>query len=237
MTDERAQKYFVVTGGSSGIGLALVKRLVEREDRVTSIARRTCPVSGVESLRWDLADSMMIEKHLSALPENAIPQGLIICHGRGDFGSLEQFSALRVRQLIELHVISTLLVCRHWLPGMKRLGRGNVVFVGSDAALRGAARGTVYCATKFALRGVAQALRDECSGSGVRVGIVNPGMVDTPFYEALDFSPGQYPENALQPSEVADAILFMLSTSSSSVVDEINLSPLKKVIRRTESKR
>ena len=223
----------VVTGGSSGIGLALVERLVGKGHRVTCVARRPCPVAGAGSIRCDLSDAEAIERCLPALSEMPVPHGIIFCHGQGDFGALEQFSAGRIRRLVDLHVVATLLLCRHFLPRMKRLGRGTLVFLGSEAAIRGASRGTVYCATKFALRGAAQALREECGGSGVRVGIVNPGMVDTPFYDNLDFAPGEHEDNHLDTGEVVDAILLMLDAPTGSVVDEINLSPLKKVIRRT----
>lgn len=234
MTAERnAGGDLIVTGGSSGIGLALVERLVGKGHRVTCIARRPCPVPGAGSIRCDLSDAEAIERCLPALSGLPVPCGIVFCHGQGDFGALEQFSAGRIRRLVDLHLVATLLLCRHFLPGMKRLGRGTLVFLGSEAALRGATRGTVYCATKFALRGAAQALREECGGSGVRVGIVNPGMVDTPFYDALDFAPGEHEDNHLDTGEVVDAVLLMLDAPAGSVVDEINLSPLKKVIRRS----
>ena len=223
----------IVTGGSSGIGLALVERLVGEGHRVTCIARRPCPVPGAGSIRCDLSDDGAIELCLPTLSELPVPSGIIFCHGQGDFGALEQFSAGRIRRLVDLHIVATLLLCRHFLPRMKRLGSGTLVFLGSDAALRGTSRGAVYCATKFALRGAAQALREECGASGVRVGIVNPGMVDTPFYDSLDFAPGEHEDNHLDAADVVDAVLLMLGAPAGSVIDEINLSPLKKVIRRT----
>lgn len=231
--EEKAGDDLVVTGGSSGIGLALVEQLTGEGHRVTCIARRPCPVPGAGSIRCDLADAEAIERCLPALSGLPVPRGVIFCHGQGDFGALEQFSAGRIRRLVDLHVVATLLLCRHFLPSMKRLGRGTLVFLGSEAALRGASRGAVYCATKFALRGAAQALREECGASGVRVGIVNPGMVDTPFYDAQDFAPGDHADNHLDAADVVDAILLMLGAPAGSVIDEINLSPLKKVIRRT----
>ena len=65
---------------------------------------------------------------------------------------------------------------------MKKIGKGDVIFIGSEAALNGSRKGTIYCASKFALRGFAQALRDECSKSSIRVTIINPGMVKTGFF-------------------------------------------------------
>ena len=97
--------------------------------------------------------------------------------------------------------------------------------------MMGGRRGAVYSATKFALRGLSQALRQECAGSGVRVCIINPGMVRTTFFSELEFEPGIAQENYLLPQDVADTLIHVLSLRQGSVVDEINLSPLKKVIR------
>lgn len=233
VADSDAGREVVVTGGSSGIGLALVRRLAAEGHTVTSIARRPCPVEGaaVRSLCCDLADPGAVQG-LHDPGRERTPDAVVFCHGKGDFGAIEQFSERRIRQMVELHLTATLLLCRALLPSMKRRGGGNLVFVGSEAALRGGRQGVVYSATKFALRGAAQALREECSSSGIRVGIVNPGMVDTPFFAPLDFAPGEDPENRLTAEEVVDAILLILNAPANASVDEVNLTPLKKVVRR-----
>jgi NADP-dependent 3-hydroxy acid dehydrogenase YdfG len=82
------------------------------------------------------------------------------------------------------------------------------------------------------MRGFAQALREECGGNGVRVGIVNPGMVKTPFFDTLDFAPGASAENYIEAADVASAIVWMLNSRAETVIEEINLSPLKKVIAK-----
>ena len=101
---------------------------------------------------------------------------------------------------------------------------------GSESALSGGQKGVVYSATKFALRGAAQALREECSSSGVRIGIINPGMVDTDFFSDLNFRPGSRSDNHLIADDVARAVLLMLHARQGAAIDEINLSPQKHVI-------
>ena len=81
-----------------------------------------------------------------------------------------------------------------------------------------------------ALRGLAQALRDECARGRVGVSIVNPGMVRTPFFEDLPIEPGSEPEEALSPVDVAAAVGYLLEQPPSLVVDEINLSPIRKKV-------
>ena len=74
-------------------------------------------------------------------------------------------------------------------------------------------------------------MREECGKSGLRVGIVNPGMVDTDFFDELAFAPGEEDVQHIRADDVADAVMLMLNQPSGTVVDEINLSPLNKVIR------
>ena len=104
------------------------------------------------------------------------------------------------------------------------------MIIGSEAALRGGRRGSLYCAAKFALRGFAQSMREETAASGIRVVLVNPGMVRTGFHENLDFRPGQEPEQHLLPSDVAAAVSLALDARVGAVIDEIDLSPQKRVI-------
>ena len=113
---------------------------------------------------------------------------------------------------------------------MKQRASGNIVFMGSEAALAGGRRGAVYSAAKFGLRGLAQSLRQECAASGLRVSIINPGMVRTEFFKELDFYPGKAPDNYILPDDVAVAVQMVLEARQGTVFDEINLSPQKKVV-------
>ena len=148
----------------------------------------------------------------------------------GRFGTLEQFSYEQIRSLIDLNLTSHVFVARAFLPSLKKAGRGHLIFMGSEAALTGTAQGSLYCAAKFALRGLAQALRAECARTSVRVTLVNPGMVQSPFFDELDFRPGPDPDNYILPEDVAEVIVQALTARDGTVLDEINLSPQKKVI-------
>lgn len=225
---------YIVTGGSAGIGAAVVNRLASAGYHVTSVARRKAAtdVELVESVQCDLSNLDQIHSQLKELVKRGQPEGAVLCHGFGDFGSLEQFSDARIRRLVDTNLTSNLLLARLLIPVLKATGKGTLVFMGSEAALRGGKQGAVYAATKFALRGLAQSLRQECSGSGVRIAIVNPGMVNTEFFNDLSFTPGVDRDNALTAGDVADAVMTILEAPPHAVIDEINLSPLKKVIRQ-----
>lgn len=224
---------YLVTGGSTGIGAAIVHKLVSIECHVTNVSRRKTSIDSplVQSIQCDLSNLDGIEQALNGPLKRESFRGAVLCHGYGDFGGLEQFSATRIRRLVDTNLTSHILLARLIIPKMKAAGSGTLVLLGSEAGLQGGRQGAVYAASKFALRGLAQSLRQECSSSGVRVSLVNPGMVDTPFFDKLSFTPGDNKENALTAEDVANAVMVILDSPGHMVIDEINLSPLKTVIR------
>ena len=145
-------------------------------------------------------------------------------------GYLEQLSVADIEHTLAVNLLSHILLTRLCLPVMKQQpGTSDVVFIGSEAALQGGREGSVYCASKFGLRGFAQSLRQECAKSGVRVSLINPGAVRTAFFDELHFEPGDREENAILPEDVAAAVLSVLEMRAGTVVDEINLSPMTRV--------
>ncbi|NOU44887.1 MAG: SDR family NAD(P)-dependent oxidoreductase, partial [Methyloglobulus sp.] len=91
---------------------------------------------------------------------------------------------------------------------------------------------SIYCASKFALRGFTQALREECSKDQIRVCLVNPGMVLSPFFDRLTFAPGDDDSNYLIPEDVAEAVSYVINSRAEMIVDEINLNPASKVVKK-----
>lgn len=231
---EATSRNVLITGASGGIGGAICKALLIGGHRVVGIARRTDrlpdhPAFTPETL--NLADLDALPQQLNELNKRHPVDALVLCAGIGRFGALEEFSYEQIRSLIDINFTSQAFAARAFLPQMKRRPFSDVIIIGSEAALSGGRRGAVYCASKFALKGLAEALRDECAKSGVRVTMINPGMVNTGFFEDLSFSPGEAPENYVEPEDVAAAVDLVLKTRPGTVFDEINLSPLKKVVR------
>lgn len=227
----------LATGASSGIGRAISQRLLKSGARVLGVARdfTKCGIdhSHFTAIETDLGNLDALPEKLKAITaEYPEVSGVVLCAGVGRFGSLEEFSWAQVRSLIDLNLTSQIFVVRGLLPTLKRKRKGDIIFIGSEAALAGGKRGAVYSATKFALRGLAQSLRQECAASGVRVSIINPGMVKTEFFAGLDFGPGDDSDNYILPGDVAEAVVGLLSMRAGTVVDEVNLTPLKKVIRK-----
>jgi 3-hydroxy acid dehydrogenase/malonic semialdehyde reductase len=228
------QRQLLVTGCSRGIGLAITRRLLAEGHRVVGISRHSPGIDAGLFSHMEL-DLSALESLPDALRElsKQYPDidAVVLNAGIGRFGSLEEFSASQIRQLVDLNLTSQLLLAREFVPKLKKRGGGDMVFIGSESALRGGRYGTVYAASKFGVRGLVQALQDECSASSVRVGIVNPGMVNTSFFDDLDFRPGDEEDQHLVPDDVAAAVLLMLDARPGAVIQEINLQPQKRVIR------
>ena len=229
-------KTILVTGASSGIGCAITTLLLEQGYRVTGVARDfskfPCHDQHFTAVAMDLSDLDSLPARLDEIiREEPAIDGVVRCAGSGRFGSLEEFSCAQIRSLLDLNLTSQICLVRTLLPGMKQRGAGNIIFMGSEAALAGGKRGAIYSAAKFGLRGLAQALRQECAASGLRISIINPGMVKTGFFDELDFRPGEATDNYIEPEDVARAVLLILEAREGTVIDEINLSPQKKVIR------
>ena len=137
---------------------------------------------------------------------------------------------------MDLNFLSQAYLAKAFLPLFKKRNNGDLIFIGSESALKGSRKGAIYCASKFAVRGMAQALREECSRNNVRVTVINPGMVNSAFFDQLDFEPGEDPENYLVPDDVAQAVSYILDSRDLINLDEINLSPLKHVVQKKQDK-
>ena len=225
----------LVTGASSGIGRAVARRLLAHGHSVVGVSRDTRRFAvahpGFSAIELDLAElermPVAAQKIQQLAPEL---DTVVFAAGYGQFGGLEQFSAAQIERLMTVNFTAQACLTRALLPKLKQRRQANLIYIGSEAALKGSRNGSIYCASKFAVRGFSQALRDECGKSPVRVSLVNPGMVDTEFFESLGFMPGKHAGQALHADDVADAVMYILQAGPHCVIDEINLNPASKVI-------
>jgi len=203
---DNTKRCVIVTGASRGIGAACTQSLLDAGHAVIGLSRQRghMPAEALHKA-VDLSDlKSAVEILQDTLREH--PVDTLICNaGRGDIASLENFSIL----------------VRHCLPTFKRRPRSDIVFIGSESALKGGRFGTLYSAAKFGLRGAAQALRAECASANCHVGIVQPGMVRTEFFNQLSFEPGPEPSHAIDPA-----------TPDESMIEEITVNPRQNVVSR-----
>ncbi|TAN68096.1 MAG: SDR family oxidoreductase [Methylobacter sp.] len=230
------KRTILVTGASSGIGRAIARNLLRQGHHVIGISRDSGKfirqMDNFSPVQLDLSRLSDIPQKIREL-EQAFPEidAVVFCAGRGQFGSVEEFSYAQIESLMTLNFTSQAFLVKALLPALKRKNHGDLIFIGSEAALKGSRKGAMYCASKFALRGFTQALREECAKSNVRVCLINPGMVKTAFFEQLPFEPGDDQSNFIDPEDVAEALSYVLNSPTQIVIDEINLSPLNKVVK------
>ncbi|HHZ69632.1 MAG TPA: SDR family NAD(P)-dependent oxidoreductase [Methylococcaceae bacterium] len=226
----------LVTGASSGIGRAVAKALL-RQGYFVFGTSRDC--SQFETSHSHFLPVEMDFSTLSLLAEQAKQlqikhpsiSVIVFCAGYGRFGSLEQFSYQQIDSLMTVNFTGQAVLARAFVPGFKRKDRADLIFIGSESALQGRRQGAVYCASKFAVRGFSQALREECAKSQVKVTLINPGMVKTEFFEPLAFEPGDDESNYILPEDLAAAVNYILMTRPGIVVDELVINPLNKVVK------
>lgn len=226
------EKLVVITGTSKGIGKAISLKLLEDGYHIVGISRSHSLIHPrFHGVTLDLSDIRQLPEALKKLIKLYPETEAVICNaGQGLFGHLEELSYEQIYATISLNLMSHVYLIKSFLPLLKKQKKGNIIFIGSESALEGKRKGSVYCASKFAIRGFAQALREECSTSGVSVSLINPGMVMTDFFNQLSFRPGAEPTEHILPEDIAELVLFLLRHRLGTVFDEINLSPQKKRI-------
>ena len=235
---EKEKPLVVISGTSSGIGLAMAREMLDRGNAVLGLvqdaAKDHVQHSDYRQVQVDMSDPDDLQTRVAEILRglDRPVRALVNNAGIGRMAFLEQLSVSDLRLVMDTNFLSHAIVTRAFLPLLKRQGRGDIVFIGSESALRGGRQGSVYCASKFAIRGFAQALREECGKSGVRVSLINPGAVRTPFFDDLSFEPGEGEDNASAPEDVAAVLAMVLEARPGAVLDEINLSPPNRIWRR-----
>ena len=228
-------KTALISGSSSGIGKATSEHFLKKGFRVVGLARDhhkfDCKLRNFIPVEVDLSNveklSISVKKIVKSHPKIST---FVSNAGFGDFRALENFSDVQIYEFLKVNLISHIVLCKILVSHMKKHKEGNIFLMGSEAALNGKKYSTLYSAAKFGLRGFAQSLREEAAGSGIKICVINPGTVRTPFFDKLTFEPSASPCNAIEPHDIAKVIFELQNIRSGTIVDEINLSPAVKSI-------
>jgi NAD(P)-dependent dehydrogenase (short-subunit alcohol dehydrogenase family) len=214
---------YLITGATRGIGRALVSRLAASHEVIalgrSASALDSLPVAG--RVVADLADP---DSLAAALPPLDRLDGLVHCAGVINPGRVEELDAAAWQAQFTVNVTGAAELTRMMLPAL-RAGEGSVVFVNSGAGRRVRAGMTGYAASKFALRALADGLREE--EPSLRVTTVYPGPTATDMQRAVQVYEGGtfVASDYTRPETVAGAIAQVLATPSDAVVTELVLRP------------
>jgi 3-oxoacyl-[acyl-carrier protein] reductase len=216
-----AGKTALITGASAGIGWATALAFAAKGANVVVTARREqrlrelCDLIAVQGGRavyraGDAADEATAQACVAlALEQFGRLDILINNAGAGNYKNLVDTSAAEYDALMDANMKSSFLFSRHAAPAMIAQKSGEIVFISSVAGLQGYAGEAVYCASKFAQVGFAQALDGELRKHGIKVGTICPGGVKTEFAVGKGRTEeGVRNSYMMEPHEVADAIVF-----------------------------
>ncbi|MBZ9538825.1 SDR family oxidoreductase [Modicisalibacter tunisiensis] len=220
-------RVFLITGASSGIGAATA-RAAHRQGYQLALAARSTDKLGslVQEFGPEKALALTCDVTDMDAQQAMVDQTLerfgridVVFANAGMGGSPGGFSSAdhRVwRDMLMTNVYGVGLTIQAALPALRR-SQGHILLTGS-AAGRTTIPGSMYSASKWAVTGIGYNLREELRGSGIRVTLIEPGMVDTPFFD-------QPPETALKDRDIANAVMYAVSQPEHVDVNEILVRP------------
>ena len=218
---------FLITGASSGIGAATARRAAEPGYRLVLAARSKGKLDTLAdelggpdralAVRCDVTDFGQQEA-LVAAALDAFGRIDVVWANAG-FGAKRGFleeTPEHWRDMVLTNVLGAAYTVRAAIPALKET-QGHLLLTSSVAGRR-VIPGSLYSATKHAVTAMAEAVRQELNGTGVRVTSIEPGMVDTPFFERT-------PRGALDPDDIARAVMYAISQPPHVDVNEVLVRP------------
>lgn len=184
--DADRQKRWFVTGISTGFGRALACAIVQSGDKVLGTVRKASQIAelaaeGVDAIVMDVNDQAAVDAGVQAATKRLGGIDVLVNNaGFGMVGAIEALSLDEVRAVMETNFFGVLRVTQALIPAMRASG-GTIVMISSMAGQIGFAGAGAYCASKFALEGLSDALAEELAPFGVNILIVEPGAFRTDF--------------------------------------------------------
>ncbi len=222
-------KKILVTGGSLGIGKATAQAMITKGATVMITGRNKKRVEkaaeeiGAIPMVFDVADTDHIDKNVKVVLDKLGGIDVLLNNaGIGEFGLLEEITLAGFQRVFNTNVFGLTMLTQALLPTFKKQQGGNIINIGSTAALRGFAHGSVYTASKFAVRALTQCWQAELRKDNIRVFLVNPSEVTTAFNQT-DRVEKEVVDNKLRPEEIAHVIVQNLEMDNRGFVPEVSV--------------
>jgi 3-hydroxy acid dehydrogenase/malonic semialdehyde reductase len=233
-----AGKRILVTGGTTGIGLATVTLLAREGARVLTFGRHQASLDealdsargdrgSVEGVVADAATKQGIDQVYAALDERFGGIDMLVTCAALGAEPIHEMAEDAWRYVVETNLIGTLAAARRAIKRMERQGGGHLLFVGSISNEIKAEGESVYAATKAGIQAFAETLRKEVADKNIKVSVIQPGSVSTPMQECSDEEKQQAitQHEMLYAEEVADVIAFALTRSERADIVNLRIEP------------
>jgi len=223
------KKIALVTGASSGIGAAIVLRLLALEYQVIGISRNIVQDvflhDNFTAIQADLSEEKSTVALCNSLKKENISL-LVNAAGFGVFEPHEELSAKTITQMSFLNLTAPMLLTNALLRTLKK-NSGYLINITSIEAIRASKFAGVYSATKAGLKAFSDALFEETRKSELSITTINPDMTQSNFYDALRFETSAKEDEKLLASDIADAVEHILSMRKGAVVSDYTIRSLK----------
>ncbi|MGB1102737.1 MAG: SDR family oxidoreductase [Crocinitomicaceae bacterium] len=222
-------KLYILTGGSSGLGKAMALSLIAEGAEVIITGRdkdkldQVAAEIGADGFHADVNSDADIEA-LYEWVRNKYNRldGLINNAGIGDWAELDQMLRDKMKHVFETNVFGATMMASHAAKIFKAQKFGDIVNIASTASLKGYKMGSIYAASKFALRGLSQCWQAELRPYNVRVIQINPSEVPTAFAK-VDRVEKPLEDNKLTPQEIADTLISALKMDRRGFIPEVTV--------------
>lgn len=238
------KKIVLISGGTSGLGRSTMQLLLSQGFFVATFSPDT---EDIKSLRKDLAkqypkDHFLVmkgdvtrEKDIARIVKKTKSYFgnidiLINNAGIGYFPRAEEVDIDRFKLMQDINVTGNVMLTKHVVPLMKKRKRGQIITISSISGKRAHAKGECYSATKFALIGFSQGLRDELRHFGIKVATICPGMMDTPFFKTRALQKrkkerSKHFAKMLHVEDVTRLVLIICTQSEQSDIQDMIVMP------------
>lgn len=225
----------IITGASRGIGKAIAYKFAEHGAKLALVGSSTdihntkeeLMSEGYEqiaSFQTDVTDEQQVNEMIQKVVDKFGGIDILVNNaGIGFFKSVEETSLAEWKKVFDVNVQGVFLASKAVLPYMKEKQFGTIITVSSDVGRYTIPNGAAYTATKYAVQGFIGSLAQEVKEDGIRIGTINPGMVDTYFANSTQGLPEK--QDWLKTEDIAEAVFYMASAPKHMFIDEITLHP------------
>ena len=222
-------KVFIVTGGSSGLGKEMAIALAEHEAHVIITGRDKTKLNNVaaatdlDAFHADVVNDEDIQNLFDyVMKKYGQLDGLINNAGIGGWLAIDEMNREKMREVFEVNVFGAAMVASHAAKIFKEQKFGDIVNIASTASQKGYKNGSIYAASKFALRAMTQSWQAELRPFNIRVIQVNPSEVPTAF-GAENRVERSMEDNKLTPKEIADVVIAALQMDRRGFIPELSV--------------